>query len=59
MLRLLVLVGFCIPNPHVLIRGRITSMAMPYSRNPQQAGTHGLHAIEENGVFVALDLLCF
>ena len=32
MLRLLVLVGFYIPNPHVLIRGRITSMAMPYSQ---------------------------
>ena len=40
-LRLLVLVGFCIPNPHVLILGRITSTAMPYSRNTQQIGTHG------------------
>jgi len=37
-LRLLVLVGLCIPSPHVLIRDHITFMAMPYFQNPRQTG---------------------
>jgi len=33
-LRLLALVGFYIPNPHVSIRDRVTSMTTSYLQNP-------------------------
>ena len=58
-LRLLVLVGFYIPNPRVLIRDRIAFTTMPYLQNSRQTGTHRWHTTEENAVFVALDLICF
>jgi len=51
-LRLPVLARFCVPNFRPSIRDRITST----SKIPG-TGTHRWHATEENGVFVALDLI--
>ena len=57
-LRPLMLVGFCIPDPHVLIRGRIPLWPC-YTRGilSRQGPTDNTLLIE-NGALTALDLIC-